>query len=429
MIRKSKRESWKSYCESIDSANEVSRLRKILAKESSPPSYLKKSDGTWTDSSEEIANILMDAHFPESQKEVQNNPDAMNFHGVAPGLVGNIVNKKGIEWAINSFNPYKSPGPDGVFPAMLQQSLEDIMPWLLEIFSASLKFGYIPKGWRSVKVVFIQKAGKACHSLAKDYRPISLSSFLLKSIERLVDHYIRSSLDPSLLSSSQHAYCKGKSTETALHTIVRCIEDSISIEEYTLAAFIDIEGAFNNVTSEAIVEALSSKNVEDGICAWIKHMLTSRVVTAEIAGSSVTRLVSRGTPQGGVISPLLWLLVVDEILKKLEVEGTTVIGYADDLAILVKGKFPDILSELIERALRSVKRWACSKGLGVNAEKTELVLFTNRHKIPKFKLPVLDGKEIQLSEEAKYLGIILDRKLNWKSNVEARRKKALMVYL
>ena len=157
-------------------------------------------------------------------------------------------------------------------------------------------------------------------------------------------------------------------------------------------------------------------------------MLTSRIASAEVAGSSVTRLVSRGTPQGGVISPLLWLLVVDVILKKLEDEGTFIIGYTDDLAILVRGKFPGVMSELIERALLDVKRWACSKGLGVNADKTELVLFSRRHKIPVFKLPKLDGKEIRLSEEAKYLGIILDKKLNWKSNVEARRKKALIAW-
>ena len=157
-------------------------------------------------------------------------------------------------------------------------------------------------------------------------------------------------------------------------------------------------------------------------------MLTSRVVTAEIAGSKVTRKVSRGTPQGGIISPLLWLLVVDELLINLEREGANVIGYADDLAILVRGKFPDILSELISNFLYSAKRWAASKGLGVNADKTELVLFTKRYKIPNFALPKLDGKEIPLSSEAKYLGVILDKKLNWKSNIEMRRKKALIAW-
>ena len=127
------------------------------------------------------------------------------------------------------------------------------MPWLITLFKASLELGYIPTLWRQVKVVFIQKAGKACPSTAKDYRPISLSSFLLKTMERLVDNFIRMRLDPAVMSRSQHAYCKGKSTETALHTIVRCIEDSINIHEYILAAFIDIEKAFNNVTASSII--------------------------------------------------------------------------------------------------------------------------------------------------------------------------------
>jgi len=109
MIRKSKRESWKSYCESIDSANEASRLRKILAKESSPPGYLKKNDGTWTESSEEIANILMDAHFPESREEEQDTSDAVPPQGAASDVIGKIVTEKGIRWAVNSFQPYKSP--------------------------------------------------------------------------------------------------------------------------------------------------------------------------------------------------------------------------------------------------------------------------------------------------------------------------------
>lgn len=428
MIRKAKRESWRAYCESIDGSDEASRLRKILAKECNPPGFLKRSDGTWAESNEEIANILMDAHFPESERATDESITGVSSVTTSANTIRKIVTKKGIGWAVRTFKPYKSAGPDGVFPAMIQHSLDELMPCLMEIFKTSLQFGYVPKLWREVKVVFIQKAGRACHSVAKDYRPISLSSFLLKTLERLVEHFIRSRLTPNQISRAQHAYCKGKSTETALHTIVRCIEDSISNHEYTLAAFIDIEGAFNNVTATSIIEALKAKDVENGICLWVNHMLTSRIVTAEIAGTSVTRTVNRGTPQGGVISPLLWLLVVDEILRKLEDAGATVIGYADDLAILVRGKFPDVLSELIERNLLLVKRWACSRGLGVNAEKTELVLFTRRYKIPCFKLPKLDGKEIKLSDEAKYLGIILDKKLNWKSNVEARRKKALIAW-
>lgn len=154
-----------------------------------------------------------------------------------------------------------------------------------------------------MRVVFIKKAGRTCHGPAKDYRPISLSSFFLKTLERLVDLHIRQSLSRNNISSSQHAYCKGKSTDTALHSIVGHIEDSILDKGFTLAAFVDIEGAFNNVTANSVIEAMGRKGIDMGLQNWTNHMLTSRIVSGEVAGACATRAVSRGTPQGGS-SPL-----------------------------------------------------------------------------------------------------------------------------
>jgi len=75
-----------------------------------------------------------------------------------------------------------------------------------------------------VKVTCIPKAGKPSHTNAKDFRPISLSSFLLKTLERLIDTHIRLTIDQSQLSDAQHAYRKGRSTDTALHSLVSSIE-------------------------------------------------------------------------------------------------------------------------------------------------------------------------------------------------------------
>jgi len=85
-------------------------------------------------------------------------------------------------------------------------------------------------------VVFIPKAGKATH------RPISLTSFLLKSFDRMISLHIRATIDPIQISGAQHVYTKVKSTESALRLVVSSIEKSLSIKEYTLIAFLDIEG-------------------------------------------------------------------------------------------------------------------------------------------------------------------------------------------
>lgn len=124
-------------------------------------------------------------------------------------------------------------------------------------------------------MVFTPKSGKTNHSNAKDYRPISLSSFLLKVMERLLDCHIRSYFNDRKIAKSQHAYIKGRSVETALHEIMKTAERSIHHKQYSLVAFLDIEGAFNNVTTDAIEESLYELGIEHNIVSWIVNMLNS----------------------------------------------------------------------------------------------------------------------------------------------------------
>jgi hypothetical protein len=81
-------------------------------------------------------------------------------------------------WAIESFVPYRSPGMEGIFPALLQEGQEILLPYLVRIIRACLATGCVPTAWRQVKVVFIPKPGRNTYGRPKDYRPISLTSFL-----------------------------------------------------------------------------------------------------------------------------------------------------------------------------------------------------------------------------------------------------------
>jgi len=78
----------------------------------------------------------------------------------------------------------------------------------------------------------------------------------------MISLHIRATVDPTQISEAQHAYTKGKSTELVLHLMASSIEKSISIKEYTPIAFLDIEGAFNNVLPIAITESFTELGVE-----------------------------------------------------------------------------------------------------------------------------------------------------------------------
>jgi hypothetical protein len=127
-------------------------------------------------------------------------------------LAARVVTYRRVEWTIDSFAPCKSPGVDGILPALLQNAQEVFIPYLVRIFRAYLSTGYVPAIWRQVKVVFIPKSGRNSYSRPIDYRPFSLTSFLLKTVERLVDKYLRDkALARVPLHSNQHAYQTGKS--------------------------------------------------------------------------------------------------------------------------------------------------------------------------------------------------------------------------
>lgn len=108
-----------------------------------------------------------------------------------------------------NLQPDKAPGPDGIFPALLQEGLGSLIGPLTKILRANIALRYIPQLWRNTKVVFILKPGRNGHILAKDFRSISLTFFILKTLEGLVDPFLRTgplTLHP--LPSSQYAYRK-----------------------------------------------------------------------------------------------------------------------------------------------------------------------------------------------------------------------------
>jgi len=148
-------------------------------------------------------------------------------------------------------------------------------------------------------MVFIPKTGKKDITNPKSFRSISLTSFLLKTIEKLVDHNIRSTLlKLAPLQPTQHAYRAGRPTDTALYQLHRVLQTAVDTKEVAMCAFLDIEGAFDNASHDAVQIALTTSR-------WIVSLLRLRQATATVQNSTVTVTTSRGCPQGGVLSPLL----------------------------------------------------------------------------------------------------------------------------
>ena len=168
---------------------------------------------------------------------------------------------------------------------------------------------------------------------------------------------------------------------------------------------------------------LTRHGVDQTIVRWIRATMEGRLSTAAFGGVSISVAVSRGCPQGG-LSPLLWCLVVNELLVRLNEGNVYAQGYADDICLLAVGKFPNTVSGLIQLALHTVELWCGGLDLSVNPDKTGFVTFTRKKKLTGFFETRLFEKTLQSSMSVTYLGVILDSRLTWKKHVDFKVKKA-----
>jgi hypothetical protein len=138
----------------------------------------------------------------------------------------------------------------------------------------------------------------------------------------------------------------------------------------------------------------------------IGAMLRSRTIRVEIGGGSVTVLVNRGLPQGGVLSPLLWNMVVDGLFRRLFNAHYQEQDYADDdgVVLLQKGKFVSTFLDRMQGALNCAEHWCSEIGLSVNADKTTMVLFTNNRKIGNVYNRKFFGTKLRMTDQVKYQG-------------------------
>ncbi|XP_055714430.1 uncharacterized protein LOC129808685 [Phlebotomus papatasi] len=431
-LEKSKRRSWRNFTEDICSTTEAARLQKVLAKEPTiGPSSLENGPGNFTRDQKETNRLLLQTHFPGAilcAPESVNRPKWKHIPKQCKDrdrLSKTIFTIETVEWAINHSKPYKSPGPDGLFPALLQKAIPYSSAFIVRLFRLCFTLGHVPSVWSHARVVFIPKGGGKDPSSPKSYRPISLTSFLLKCMEKVIDLHLRQGILIEFpLHKTQHGYLSGRSTNTALSELIYAVEGSLEAKEVALCAFIDISGAFDSTKFDMVLEASRNKNINQFIIDWMMAMLKSRTVETGEGQDRVAARVTQGCPQGGVLSPLMWSLVIDGLLTELSENGIRATGYADDLVIIIRGKHDKIISSCMQHALNIISKWCQNAGLKINPSKTTLVPFTRRRKVNLDNI-LLEGTIIEIKQEVKYLGLMLDSKLTWNAHITYITNKAI----
>ena len=184
-VRKAKRDSWRLFTESMKSQSAIARLTKVMGRnETMQISNVLRPDGKFTESDGETIDCLLDILAPGSREvscsKTADEPNKNTVSITDVEIVNSICSLEKMEKAINEFQPFKAPGPDGIYPVLLQKGWNSIKNIYQTIFLTCLKYSYVPKAWKEGSGIFIPKPGKENYHEVKSFRMITLTSFQLK---------------------------------------------------------------------------------------------------------------------------------------------------------------------------------------------------------------------------------------------------------
>ena len=426
ILSQAQRTAWRTFCKDTESVKESARMNKILKSCNDNKEKLEavyKPNGELTTNAEETLEVMASVHFKNSATAPPVAPPDIN--PISQQLLDKIYNPDRLDKAVLTFEPDKAAGPDSLKPIIIQRAWSHIKDITRAIMIKNHTSQHIPTLWRSSLGIFLPKPGKSDYNQPKSFRTITLSPVMLKLQEKVILWHMQKDLNMANdTNKRQFGFKKGCSTEAALHKVTHIIERRIAKKGFVLGVFLDVEGAFDCVSFKAIASAIQSTKVDPATAQWIINMVTNRYITINHKGVSKTIRIKRGCPQGGILSPFLWNLVVDDLLAHTAKDTPGYLqAFADDLVTLTEGNDLDVIWDRTRKTINTIERWCQTKELSISALKTKVVMFTWNRKWTLRPIKV-GNTTIELSESAKFLGVTLDNKLNFNEHITNITKKA-----
>lgn len=326
---------------------------------------------------------------------------------------------------IMALNNTNSEGYDGISTRIIKMCSNELIAVLTYLINFSFSTGTFPESLKMSVVKPLFKKGEKDN--IENYRPITLIPILSKVFEkcmykRLLDYCNKF----NIINVHQFGFQKRKSTLLAIYNLICSVLTSLNKNNLTTGLFFDLSKAFDFVSHRILLQKLELMGVRGLPLQWIKSYLSNRrqsVVIKKITNNELKTFSSElkenkfGVPQGSILGPILFLLYINDITQ---VTNHKLILFADDISIIVSSDRKintkrDHEAD-INNNIDKIVEWLQINNLKINLDKCNFIQF-NKAKQDKYSIKIEIDK-IKETTQTKFLGLIIDQDLKWKTHIE-----------
>ena len=356
-----------------------------------------------------IDKTLVEDPLLRMKEKMKNNTNTLEFKKIT---------QKQLAIHMKKLNKKKSSGLDGLSQEHLIMGTKNLIGPLATIINQSIEDGEFPQSWKEAAVTPVLKKGSP--QLLGNYRPVSCLPAASKVLEIVICSQLSEYLEKNnLLPENQHGFRPRRSTMTAWQEIQ--LDWAMKTEQNLVTGVLlwDLSAAFDTLDCDGVCEKLKLFGVQPSSVKWVKSFLSDRSQRVRIGNNvSSPRLVSTGVPQGGVLSPLIFVLFVSDLQDWLLHSSAPT--YADDTTTRTSCTTVQESMRNLEEDADLVLRYMASNGLVANPKKTSFLLLNCGQTDPVLSVKI-GSETVQRETTATLLGVKFQDNQQWKLQIQGKR--------
>ena len=326
--------------------------------------------------------------------------------------------------ALKELDPY-SAGPDDEIPARILSSCKNELALPLTMFwNKSFGTGKIPEVLKTQFITPIFKGGDRTDPA--NYRPVSLTSHIMKTFERVMRTNLVQHLEENqLISRNQHGFRKKRSCMTQLISHIEQIYQALNNDNEVDVIYLDFAKAFDKVDHQVLMAKLHHYGIHGKVLEWIRQFLVDRKQAVVVEGhKSSFQPVKSGVPQGTVLGPILFVLYINDLLHSINFSKG--FSFADDTKLIGEIRGEQSV-QLLQEDLNTVIGWSHANNMELHEKKFEVVSYSlnasgSLRQLPFYPLTVEyhtpKGHTIIPQKVVRDLGVYISNDRSWSPHIE-----------